>query len=348
MTYVYVLKSKKDGHWYTGSTRDLRKRLNEHNVGRVFSTKQRGPFDLIYYEACVNEQDARAREKYLKSGPGKRYLRNRLRRFLSVTGFTLIELLISTAIFTIVIIVFIAIFVEVMGVQANQTSIAAVNGESQFLLQKIQYYVELSSVVSTTQDLATSTLTLRMPSSSIDPTVISLAGGTVYLEQAGGALQPLTSNRVAISNLSFTRRANTPGHDSVNVAFTVSYNTSNVKQMFTQALQTSVARVSAATFDSGVYPSTSMGALGSVSQTWNPINGIIYFSGTNVGVNAVSPQQALEVNGGLRLNTSGSLPTCNATSRGTLWFWERATTANDSLQVCYENASGTYQWYQIL
>jgi len=42
---------------------------------------------LIYYEACLNEQDARQREKYLKSGMGKRYLKNRLKRFLFLTGF---------------------------------------------------------------------------------------------------------------------------------------------------------------------------------------------------------------------------------------------------------------------
>lgn len=41
---------------------------------------------LIYYEACSDEQDARSREKYLKSGPGKRYINNRLKRFLSLTG----------------------------------------------------------------------------------------------------------------------------------------------------------------------------------------------------------------------------------------------------------------------
>ena len=41
---------------------------------------------LIYYEACLNEQDARSREIYLKSGTGKRYLKNRLKRFLSLTG----------------------------------------------------------------------------------------------------------------------------------------------------------------------------------------------------------------------------------------------------------------------
>jgi putative endonuclease len=52
----------------------------------VSSTKERGPVELIYYEACLNEQGALARERYLKSGMGKRYLRNRLKRFLSLTG----------------------------------------------------------------------------------------------------------------------------------------------------------------------------------------------------------------------------------------------------------------------
>ena len=85
MFYTYIIKSKKDGKLYTGSTKDLRKRFNEHNSGRVISTKNRGPFVLIYYEACLNEQDARCREKYLKSGMGKRYLKNRLKRFLSHT-----------------------------------------------------------------------------------------------------------------------------------------------------------------------------------------------------------------------------------------------------------------------
>jgi putative endonuclease len=86
MYYVYVIQSKKDKQFYTGFTRDLENRLREHNVGRVSSTKNRGPFELIYYEACLNEQDGLVREKYLKSGMGKRYLKNRLRRFLSLTG----------------------------------------------------------------------------------------------------------------------------------------------------------------------------------------------------------------------------------------------------------------------
>jgi len=86
MYYVYVIQSKKDKQFYTGFTRDLQNRIQGHNAGGVSSTKGRGPFELIYYEACLNEQDALAREKYLKSGMGKRYLKNRLRRFLSLTG----------------------------------------------------------------------------------------------------------------------------------------------------------------------------------------------------------------------------------------------------------------------
>lgn len=82
MIYNYVIRSKKDRRWYTGCTRDLRKRFKLHNENKVAITKGRGPFDLIYYEACHDEQDAFAREKYLKSGPGKRYLKNRLKRFL--------------------------------------------------------------------------------------------------------------------------------------------------------------------------------------------------------------------------------------------------------------------------
>jgi putative endonuclease len=64
--YVYILKSKKDGNLYIGSTNDLRKRLKEHNSGIVYSTKLRRPFELIYYEASKSEKDARKRESNLK------------------------------------------------------------------------------------------------------------------------------------------------------------------------------------------------------------------------------------------------------------------------------------------
>jgi putative endonuclease len=86
MWHTYLLRSEKDGRWYTGCTTDLRKRLQEHNEGTVSSTKGRGKLTLIYYEVCINKNDAYTREKYLKIGMGKRYLKNRLKHFLSLTG----------------------------------------------------------------------------------------------------------------------------------------------------------------------------------------------------------------------------------------------------------------------
>jgi len=79
MFYVYVLRSRKDGNYYVGYTADLKKRLEEHNTGRVHSTMQRLPFELVYYEASRCQIDALRREKYLKSSYGKRYIKNRLR-----------------------------------------------------------------------------------------------------------------------------------------------------------------------------------------------------------------------------------------------------------------------------
>ena len=76
--YTYILKSKKDGKFYTGFTNDLRKRLLYHNSGRSVYTKGRGPFVIVYYEACLEKEKAMSRELYLKSGMGRRYLRNRL------------------------------------------------------------------------------------------------------------------------------------------------------------------------------------------------------------------------------------------------------------------------------
>ena len=83
MFYTYVLQSQKDRKLYTGVTNNFQRRFNQHNAGEVLSTKRRRPLEMIYYEACLNEQDARSREKYLKSGMGKRYLKNRLKRFFS-------------------------------------------------------------------------------------------------------------------------------------------------------------------------------------------------------------------------------------------------------------------------
>ena len=80
--YTYLLQSEIDNQFYTGFTIDLENRLSMHNSGKVASTKSRIPFKLVYFEACLNEQDVRARERYLKSGMGKKYLKNRIKSSL--------------------------------------------------------------------------------------------------------------------------------------------------------------------------------------------------------------------------------------------------------------------------
>jgi putative endonuclease len=80
MFYVYVLHSDADGGLYIGFSTDLRRRLKEHKAGEAFATSYRGPWRLIYYEAYLEEQDALGREQYLKSGGGRRFLKNQLRQ----------------------------------------------------------------------------------------------------------------------------------------------------------------------------------------------------------------------------------------------------------------------------
>ena len=83
MHYVYVLRSARDGHLYTGYATDLRKRVAEHTAGKTRSTRNRRPLHVIYYEAYLLSSDAKARERFLKSGSGKRLIRKQLRHYLS-------------------------------------------------------------------------------------------------------------------------------------------------------------------------------------------------------------------------------------------------------------------------
>ena len=81
--YTYVLRSEKDGKNYTGYTKDLNLRFEQHNKGQVESTKYRRPLNLIYYEACLSQEDALRREKYLKTYYGKMFLKKRLKSYFT-------------------------------------------------------------------------------------------------------------------------------------------------------------------------------------------------------------------------------------------------------------------------
>jgi len=73
----------KDKEFYTGMTKDLKLRFEQHNKGVVESTKSRRPFEIVYYEACMSKIDAIKREKYLKTYHGKMYLKRRLKSYLT-------------------------------------------------------------------------------------------------------------------------------------------------------------------------------------------------------------------------------------------------------------------------
>jgi putative endonuclease len=77
---MYILKSSRCDELYIGSTKDLRKRILEHNKGFIKSTKCKYPYTLMYYEAYIAESDARRRENMLKlRGQARRQLLLRLK-----------------------------------------------------------------------------------------------------------------------------------------------------------------------------------------------------------------------------------------------------------------------------
>jgi putative endonuclease len=84
--YVYVLRSTKDRNLYTGYTTDLRQRVADHKAGKAPSTRDSCPLLLIYYEAYVAAKDAKAREVFLKSGTGKRFIRKQMSHYFSSVG----------------------------------------------------------------------------------------------------------------------------------------------------------------------------------------------------------------------------------------------------------------------
>ena len=84
---VYVLQSEKDLLLYHGFTRNIRKRLIDHNKGGTKSTSTRRPLKLVFCEFYISKKDAQRREKYLKTTQGKRMLRLMLRDTLATIGY---------------------------------------------------------------------------------------------------------------------------------------------------------------------------------------------------------------------------------------------------------------------
>ena len=86
--YTYVLQSKKDFKFYYGYTENLKLRIEQHANGKVESTKYRRPLELIYFEGCLNKEDALRREKYFKTYYGRMFLKNRLKNQMLLNSYS--------------------------------------------------------------------------------------------------------------------------------------------------------------------------------------------------------------------------------------------------------------------
>jgi putative endonuclease len=82
--YVYVIENDFDLSWYIGFTLDLRRRLQDHNHGKsMYTSKKKGGWRIIYGECYLSKTDALSREKFLKSGSGRKFLKNQLKNYLN-------------------------------------------------------------------------------------------------------------------------------------------------------------------------------------------------------------------------------------------------------------------------
>ncbi|HVZ66784.1 MAG TPA: GIY-YIG nuclease family protein [Patescibacteria group bacterium] len=85
MYFVYIIESINYKKLYIGYTpTDVNKRLDKHNLGLVQSTKAFRPWEVIYYEAYLNRKDATGRERFLKSGSGRKFINKQLTNYFGL------------------------------------------------------------------------------------------------------------------------------------------------------------------------------------------------------------------------------------------------------------------------
>ncbi|KKW11826.1 MAG: hypothetical protein UY51_C0005G0067 [Candidatus Jorgensenbacteria bacterium GW2011_GWB1_49_9] len=223
-------------------------------------------------------------------------------------GFSLIEVLIYTAIFAISATFLVAILTTVTRVQTRQVSSNEVNSQLAFVNATLQAIIQQSALVDMTPGVASTTLNLRMTSSTLDSTTVYASGTILYLTQ-GSSTVPLTDSNVAVNSFTATKFENPGGFSVVQINLGMSSHTSSTQAQVTRFLESAIARISAATFDSSVTPNADNGLdLGTASTRWR--NG--YFSSFvdvygNVGIGTQhSASAALKSTGDVGFSTSSA------------------------------------------
>lgn len=226
-----------------------------------------------------------------------------LRNFLA--GFTLMELLVYAAVFVVAATFMTGIMITVLKVGQHESSSVEVTEQLNFVTQTINRLVRDSSNIEIANGTIVSLLKLRMKDPAKDPTCVYLASGVIKIAEgtdlAGSGfdcstdaakIADLTNNKVVADKLEFAKQSQYPGHDTVSINVQLSYNTANPDSKFTKALQSAIARVSAATFDADVLPGTSYNY--SLGQSGSPWQNIYMKQGT-----ANSPSYTFTGNTGL-------------------------------------------------
>ncbi|MEK7630332.1 MAG: prepilin-type N-terminal cleavage/methylation domain-containing protein [Patescibacteria group bacterium] len=197
-------------------------------------------------------------------------------------GFTLVEVLVYAIIFAITAGLLVSVLTIVTRTQVKQTSANELNDQLSFVASTIQQLVRQASEIGNDPGVASTTLILRTSSSSLDKTFIYASGTTLYLEQGSasvglGTAVPLTSEKVSVNNFSITKYENPGGLAVVQVNLTLTSVNANPQNQISRVWQSAIARVTAATFDSGILPNAGNSFdIGGITKEWR--NG--YFLGT--------------------------------------------------------------------
>lgn len=232
-----------------------------------------------------------------------------------LSGFTLIEILIYIAIFIIIGGLSVGILLTFTQINLRESASAEVTGQLNFVIQTVNRLVRDSSNIEIATGTITSTLKLRMEDDAKDPTIISLSGNSITIKEGTNATTTLTNDKVVVNTLNFKKFTQYPGHDTVSINITMTYNSQNPKSQIQRTLQSAIARVSAATFDSDVLPGSAYNFnLGQASAPWQKIymaDGTAaypsYTFANNTGLGLFrADTNILGFSGGVMINSGGS------------------------------------------
>ena len=218
------------------------------------------------------------------------------------SGFTLIELLVYLAIFAIAAGLLSGILAVFVRVQSQEAAGAELTQQLSFVQSTVQRLVREAVNIENPAGTASNSLVLRMTSPALDPTVISSDSDAIYLQQGrGGAINPLTSDRVKVSQFEVVKYENPGAHAVVQLDFSLTYNSQRAYQQITRGLKTSIGRVTAATFDDSLLPNTAFNSFTIGNQTF-PWNSLTLSNLLNLGQLTADPD-AGQRNGSIYYNS---------------------------------------------